>query len=920
MANVIPVSWPRRIPAFLLSPSQFLSSTTSESFLEELLHELRDDRTNESTKIFLLSPLLEYPTVLCPTPAAAEETALELLAIFNQVPHKSFHFKDQLMVAITSVLLCTSCMNSEVARSFLDMVFQMIQDTNDHKNGQQFFSARLIACDCLREIETCFPGFLSQKLETLSLLKQQETTPLHQEYSLLYTLGLKNAIHHLSLQKGVTDAELKRTISGNDAFVWNAFETVLARLPVNLMENIPVLQTSTDNKELKSVVSLLLEESYLLTPVSQAFLLRELIEIVAMMQALSPAMFKSQLLRLFGTKEITLLHATLLMKSTFTDSLFTTEDEIFFLKRLVGMAQHPLVNIQQKLFYVDCILNFPENRPISGNGEESLPVLVTPQLAASLLPTVFNDSKTMLSRLRLLSLVYMEADESDDKGVGYLFRHLMTLYKVVDNNSKREMTVTYFRATFIFLSYFYHNLKFIDNLTNNICELYSRHFYLAPNLINLIDKIQECLEESGWPIQLLKALQRLIVELPLPLMTLTNLKWHLKILSRVSRESQIPPRASLCFLLSVLINSSLCKTGGWKMGNAVLIVCCNSLQHPSLHQVFSELADLLQYLMYNYEDTDIQDHARFYYTLLNNLSQEKLSGVLARGPDVERSAKTCSLSSIMPETDGLSNSLTVHQTKNRILKLTRVQNIRTQKVMQKTKSESHGDCPTTYEGEYVSTGLVSKMILEYHLIHVGDVNALYDKLFSICLHFDLTDSCYEKVSDINIPCLFKSRKPPVVRLALQPRQPYPTHLHVCAVFSTDDGMSWYTQLDDLLVPFSDLFVPLPVPVNWTQESQEQLFDHLWNSMCQDDFSQKASSLFCFDLGGRQISDLVEENFNPYLISKQPDKKCYKVLFYLPPQYHLLLKIVNTEDAGQVHIATDNWELLPFINDYLKTVT
>lgn len=43
--------WDQRIPAFLLSPSQFLATTTSESFLAELIHELRNDKANDQLKV-----------------------------------------------------------------------------------------------------------------------------------------------------------------------------------------------------------------------------------------------------------------------------------------------------------------------------------------------------------------------------------------------------------------------------------------------------------------------------------------------------------------------------------------------------------------------------------------------------------------------------------------------------------------------------------------------------------------------------------------------------------------------------------------------------------------------------------------------------------------------------------------------------
>jgi hypothetical protein len=52
------------------------------------------------------------------------------------------------------------------------------------------------------------------------------------------------------------------------------------------------------------VLSSLLEESYLLTPLSQAALLHALTEVVAMVSGVSPAIFKAQLLRLLGTSKV----------------------------------------------------------------------------------------------------------------------------------------------------------------------------------------------------------------------------------------------------------------------------------------------------------------------------------------------------------------------------------------------------------------------------------------------------------------------------------------------------------------------------------------------------------------------------------------------------------------------------------------
>lgn len=945
--------WPEKINAFSRSPSEFLSCTTPDGFLAELLRELRDDRASDNVKVLLLSPLCEHPARLCPSVSVGEETALELMSVFTQCPPKALSLRCNLLLALTSVLLCSSCVSTHTRASqdFLNLLLETIQDTNDHRGGAVVRPLRATACDCLRELEACRPGLLSQHLELLSGLRQQENSRLHQAYVGLHALGLRNAVYLLTQQTGAGAGELKAVLGGNEGLVMGVDSDTLidadgAFVSPLTMARVPSLQTGPDCKELRSLLSLLLEESYLLTPLAQAALLRGLVEVVSMVPAVSPVIFKAQLIRLLGTSEVCLLHATLLMKAAFTDSLFSAEDEAFLLKRLVGLSQHPLISTPEKLFYMDCILHFPENRPIScGDWDDSLPVLLTPRLAAALVPTVFNDSSSMLARLNLLSLVYLEEGEEGDgeggRGLAYLYDHLTSLLGIVENQGSREMVVTFFRASFLFLLHFCHVERYSEDLTQMLCKLYLGHTRLAPHFINLADRVQERLEESGWAVALLRALQKAITEAPLTLLTLQNLRWHLKVLGRVAGEGGIPQKSTLSFLLSVITSSSLCVGGDWRLGNSLLGVCRRLLLHPSLDTLLTPLADLLQLLTCHYGDTDIQDHARLYYTLLTTLSREKLGAVLTQGgPQGGPQAKVRSLSAIMSESEELTSGLTVKQTDRPVLRLVRLDNQKPESRKNPTPDKEpqpelspepeHGSDPDLilggqqeYEAQYQNAGFASEITLQYKLTHTGVQDPRFDRLFSIHLHFDLTDPHYENVSDISVPCLFRERTPPVVSLRLRPRRPYPTTLRASAVFTTQDGLCWHSALADLQVAFPQLFLPLPAPMAWGEKHRESLFQVMWEEMVsgetERDSSENASSLFCCQLGDSSLVMMIEKHFQPFLIvglsEEDPGEK--KVLFFLPPKSHVLLKIRTEEDAVQVNIATDNWKLLPFLNSYLQ---
>ena len=111
----------------------------------------------------------------------------------------------------------------------------------------------------------------------------------------------------LTQQAGAGAGELKAVLGGNEGLVLegsHADRALFSPLTLSPTGRAPSLQTGPDCKELRSLLSSLLEESYLLTPLAQATLLRGLVEVVSMVPAVSPVIFKAQLLRLLGTSEV----------------------------------------------------------------------------------------------------------------------------------------------------------------------------------------------------------------------------------------------------------------------------------------------------------------------------------------------------------------------------------------------------------------------------------------------------------------------------------------------------------------------------------------------------------------------------------------------------------------------------------------
>lgn len=934
------LQWAERISGFCSSPTHFLSATgtTTESVLAELLRELRDDRAAANIKILLLTPFCEQPLVLCPSHSVGEETALELMSVYAQCSPKALSLRCHLLLAITCVLVCTECVRrrSSATKDFLELLLQIVQDTSELHSDSVSRSVRATACDCMRELEACCPGLLSQYLELLGELRQRESSRLHQAYCELYTLVLRNAVYQLAQDTGAGPDHLKAVLEGDpiiacevtqDSDLMNSKDlSALSSLVLGPMGAVPTLHTGPDCKELRSVLSSLLEDSYLLTPLAQAALLHRLIEVVAMVPGVLPAIFRAQLLRLLGTTEVSLLHTTLLMKSAFTDSLFSAEDEAFILKRLVVLSQHPLLCTPEKLFYMNCLLHFPENRPIGcGDGDETLPVLLTPQLATALVPTVFNDSVTMLTRFNLLSMVYLENEEGDEEGRGlaYLYEHLATFLDIVGNGANREIVTTFFRASFLFLSYFGHVQTYSSRLINQLCELYINHTHVAPHLINLANETQNKL--PFWTIALLQDFQLTITKESLSRLTAQELNCHLKILTRAAEEGDIPQQSTLQFLSAVVVASSSSLLGNWRLGNSILAVCRRLLTHPGLDTLLVPLADVLQHMATNYRDTDIRDHSRLYYTLLTNLSKEKLAGMLERGTATEGDqVKKRTLSCIVAESEGQASILTIQKMEKEVIKLIELHAFETHQI-----SGDVMDCPhdsmevmAAYRAQFDSPDFASEVTLNYQLVHTGERDSHFDHLFSICLHLSLTDEHYEELSDISVPCVFRERPPPVVNLKLKPRQPYPTTLHASTVFTTQEGLTWFSVLPDIHISFWQTFCPIPVPKAWGRLKILKLFEALWLEICTEceDVVESATSLFCCQLEKDELEALVGKHLKPFLVPDDSEKEELKMLVFLPPLSHMLLKIRRAEDAVHFDIATDNWHLLPHINSFLQAVT
>ncbi|XP_077567861.1 AP-5 complex subunit beta-1 isoform X1 [Stigmatopora nigra] len=927
------INWMAKISDFFRSPPHFISSKSAENFLAELLWELRDDKFTDTTKVYLLSSLCDQPTLLCPTVRVAEDTVMELLSVFAHCSNTSVQFRSSLLITLTSVLICTCCVSSKtyIYMECLNLLIQILQDTSDlhHDN----FLLRATACECLQELEMCYPTLLSHILEFIGGLWAREISRLHQPYARLHIAVLKNCVYLLALDPGLGD-DMKVLLGENTFVNWEADRgsvqidkdsAILSSFLKAHLVTVPILQTGRDCKDLRSVLSTTLENSFLLTPLCQAAVLQQLMEVVAMVPAVPPSIFRGQLLRMLGSGKVCLLHSTLQMKCAYTDSLFTTDDEVLMLRRLVVLAQHPLLSTPENLFFMDYILHFPENRPINfENGNESSPVLLTTQLAFTLVPTVLNDYATMLARFNLLFLVYQEEGEKegdDGKGILFLYEHISLLFDIVVKGQTRELVATFFRVVFLFLIYFCHLKVYSNNIADKLCMLYCQKSHLAPQILNLADQASDMFPECNWASGLCRALQDIITVVPPAHFTLADLIWHLKVLTRVAEEEDIPQMSTLRLLSNIVIMPPLSISTDWRLGNIVLGLCRRLMTHPNLYMLFMSLTNILQHLIFCYGDADIQDHARLYYSVLISLSKEKMAEILTRNLiDDDQNAKHSSC--IMADTERLTSMLTIHRTEKTVLKLVEVKYSESQ-TMNKRSLESYKypteeqDLPEleAYKAQFKNSFFGSHITLYYQVNQSMCNLSCFNEVFSIHLQFTSQDNNYDKLSDINVPCLFREKAFPVVKLGLKPKLPFPTTLRCSAIFSALNGLTLYTILPDILVFFRQTFQPLAVPTTWRPNAKLHIFEGLWQEIIEEQ-ADNCSTLFCRQLQTGEWVSLVEKHLFPFFVSGSTNESVLKLIFFISPKFHILLKIISEEDAVHFNIATDKCQLLPCFTSFL----
>ncbi|XP_003468123.1 AP-5 complex subunit beta-1 [Cavia porcellus] len=864
-------AWAQRLAAFRASPSAFLAGADGEDLGRDLLSDLRSEKLSEQTKVSLLALSLEYPAELWPDAPAAEAAATSLLDTLVLLPPRPSALRKPLLLAVTT-LLVTGDVLGPTSSASCRLLPLLLGLSSGRDVGRGFGSVseqrplQATACECLRELETCKPGLLGGSLGLLRSRLGQEG-PI-QPLSLLLALSLRDTLVVQSRSGAGLQGLLVPGVSiGSGPWDWTLAEEggahLLPQAPswpateerdrgLAVLELIP-----EEARELRAVVAQLLDTSYLLTPVAQAQLLWLLGWALRGLRGQPPALFKPQLVRLLGTAQLTLLHAVLALKAAFGEALFTAQDEALLLRRLALAAQHPSLPLPTHLFYLHCLLSFPENWPLGPEGEEAAPLLLGPQLCRSLMPSLLHDPMALLARLHLLCLLCAEEEEVDQSQLQSPQQYLEELLaglrqRAALNGSPRALATLCFQASYLVASCLAGQTKVLTPLIHGLAQLYRARPMLAPHLVDFLDQVGPELGES-----LKRALQQEVISTP---DKNEDLRWHLQMLARVAEGDA--QSATLSFLQDAAAHCT-----DWTLQQALLRVCRALLQAGGERG----LEDLLQMLARHLEDPDGRDHARLYYILLAHLSGPKLG--VALGPSLAAPALA---SSLVAENQGFAVTLMVQET------LAPIQ---------------------LRVGPRIAKGPLP--VLQLH------IEAL-EPIYSLELRFRVEGQFYAPLGAIHVPYVCPDHPAQPLFLPLQPRRPAPAQLEVQALFSTPAGLTCHALLPPLTVNFQDLFLPFPQPPDGAERG---FFEGLWDSC----LPKGAESRVWCPLTSQGLETLVSRHLEPFVVVAQPPTN-YHIAIHLLPGSMLLLRMEAAKvDGVPVALRTDDWAVLPLAGDYLRSL-
>ncbi|XP_072967137.1 uncharacterized protein [Typha angustifolia] len=601
-----------------------------------LLSILRRDFPSSLKPLLLLFLEDSLPVLPLPTPP--------LPSLLDALRSIDSSLKDQFLISTTSIaisVLSSPPLSPSSASDLASLTELLLAVANRPSHGPDR-QTRAVACECLRELETAFPGLLSDVAGHVWELAQAERTHAAQSYLLLLAVVARNVVQFGLLASNVS-----------------IFSTATPLVPLNVPQLLlfPASESFDTNpapsdvnlREIKRLVAFLMERSQALTPAATMELVATLVGIVGAVEAwvpAVPALLKVQFSGLLYSYDPILCHVVLMLYCRFSD-VFAGDDESGIARRLAFIAKEAYQPLVFRLLALHWLLGSPR----LANGENSLIPLVP-----CFYPAVFDPLALKVKKLDALARVAARIDassgEKKDMVVVKLFEDglvCVSTFKWLPPWST-ETSVAFRAFHKLLVEVVPHSIDASDssdsswfgallestifnNLQCVLVRLALEHRGLVPVIAAFIDRLLGCEAHRRVGEQLLQTLdERLLPKLEEGY----QLSSYFSLFEKIAQNDTVPPRGLLGLLtkhMTWLAKKHGPDTGlrSWSQGSKVLGICRTMLKHHHSSRVFRPLSCLLGYTCQSFPDLEVRDNARIYLRMLACIPGKKLRHILGIG-------------------------------------------------------------------------------------------------------------------------------------------------------------------------------------------------------------------------------------------------------------------------------------------------
>ncbi|BFY97945.1 hypothetical protein BsWGS_00985 [Bradybaena similaris] len=838
-------------------------------FVYELIKLLYEETLEVFTKIEILTVIEQWGSAVLPTNSIdqAITALLDVLRVLDSSPG-SMSVGVQLLLTVTTLFIeHEELLGTELCTTYLSVLTNLVTKVNNINTRR----LRACACQCLAQIESWKPGLLWRYRETFANLVKEERTDVCQDYmQLLITVTINTDQLEKEEQESLISETGKKKADSH----------VSAR----------------EGRDVLSMVSLIMDNLFVLTPTGLLSVACSVVQLVKGRKDILPNVFKPLMLQCLPSRDPCVVFMMLFLQKEFRREILTDSEEHLLLRRVVEVANHPSTKSYARLLLLEWLLSYLQETDLMSS-------LV--QLKGALCPVVFDPLDVHTRKVSLLAHCSGSGLKEDlPRDLHYLTQVAMT------TGGMRVATALYH---VLYLHVESNSCDAVhDHVLRTTRKLFQSFPHLIPLIVDFLRAVKTSQPHSKFHSEILTLLHETVLSLPVSQL-LNNYQNYLHVWILSAQETYILQQKPLRRMLDIVKEAVTQALDSWDLGCLILSICRTMILHHHTDILYSQMGDLLCFLMKEYGDTDIRDNARLYYALLTLNSDSKAKEIL--GASVTESLHLGeNIADFFP---GF-----VNHTLPAEINLLAESPIIWQREQLEIVFASGGEKKEYTFSQPVTDGLEDywqrMLCLRTSLTAIMRANITgesdYDNLLAVSFHASEHQNL-QLNQDVYFPYLSKGD---LARVTFQVniQIPEPVAIPVRAAFGCSK-VTCECELTPLKFGLQDFLIAFP----WHQfdiTDRQQFFSQHWNNYTQKSASksQGVESVKILKCSRQTLMDV----WRPAWIDNADDHTDIDdYLFFLPPRFHLLFHVQTRPTHLVVHIATDYWPVLAYLDDYLSNL-